>query len=111
MRSNSTNLQKKIVTAFKKQTFDYMNISRKCKFICSNCVIVACFQSKFNKYKYLQKLNILETKKHFKYAHFQNLVIYTTIPTKMTKEYLQKKLLMAYDVHSNFTNLQNKKQK
>ena len=37
----------------------------KCKFIFSNCVIVASFQIEFNKYKYLQKLNILETKKTY----------------------------------------------
>ena len=60
--------------------------------------------------------------KTFKYAHLQNLTIYTTILTKitiihttiltkMTKEYLQqKKILMEYDIHSNFTKLENKKQ-
>ena len=38
-----------------KKTFEYMNISRKCKFICSNCVIVASFQIEFK--KFLNKYN------------------------------------------------------
>ena len=56
-----------------KKTFEYMNISRKCKFICSNCVIVSCFENEFNKYKHLQKMKHIRNKKNsLKYAHFQN---------------------------------------
>ena len=65
--------------------------SRKCKFICSNCVIVACFQIEFNKYKYLQKIKHIRNQKPFKCAHFQNLINYTTILTKNEKSIPNKK--------------------
>ena len=64
-----------------------MNISRKCKFTGSNCVILDSFQIEFKKYKYLQKNEHITNPKTFTYAHFQNLIIYTTILTKMTKPF------------------------
>ena len=96
MRPNSTNLQRNQCRHCIKKTFECMNISRKCKFTGSNCVILDSFQIEFKKYKYLQKMNILETKKTFKYAHFQNLIIYTSIHTKMKKLFFST-LLFYFD--------------
>ena len=91
MRPNSTNLQKNQYRYCIKKTFEYMNISRKCKFICSNSVIVASFQIEFNKYKYLQKLNILETKKPTKKKnylwHMMSIQISQNCKTKNKKSH------------------------